>query len=120
MALFFFSFFYCEVTSLIQVQQTSHPSLIVWLMCESPAVCLWNCWMSLQEVLACGVLLPLINQLSDPDYINQFVIWMVRNHKPVSVLCKSCQPASQPRANVYMCVCVCVCASLSFSRIKDP
>lgn len=31
----------------------------------------------LQEVLACGVLLPLINQLSDPDYINQFVIWMV-------------------------------------------
>ncbi|KAJ8397335.1 hypothetical protein AAFF_G00441690 [Aldrovandia affinis] len=24
-----------------------------------------------------GVLLPLINQLSDPDYINQFVIWMV-------------------------------------------
>lgn len=31
----------------------------------------------LQEVLACGVLLPLVNQLSDPDYINQFVIWMV-------------------------------------------
>lgn len=29
-------------------------------------------------MLACGVLLPLINQLSDPDYINQFVIWMVR------------------------------------------
>lgn len=30
-----------------------------------------------QEVLARGVLLPLINQLSDPDYINQFVVWMV-------------------------------------------
>ncbi|KAF0024727.1 hypothetical protein F2P81_023529 [Scophthalmus maximus] len=29
------------------------------------------------EVLARGVLLPLINQLSDPDYINQFVIWMI-------------------------------------------
>ncbi|KAJ8377201.1 hypothetical protein AAFF_G00264960, partial [Aldrovandia affinis] len=26
-----------------------------------------------------GVLLPLINQLSDPDYINQFVIWMIRD-----------------------------------------
>ena len=26
------------------------------------------------------MLLPLINQLSDPDYINQFVIWMVRVH----------------------------------------
>ncbi|XP_056275838.1 sorting nexin-13 isoform X2 [Pseudoliparis swirei] len=33
----------------------------------------------LREVLACGVLLPLINQLSDPDYINQFVIWMIRD-----------------------------------------
>lgn len=32
----------------------------------------------LREVLARGVLLPLINQLSDPDYINQFVIWMIR------------------------------------------
>uniref|UniRef100_A0A8D3BPM2 Sorting nexin 13 n=1 Tax=Scophthalmus maximus TaxID=52904 RepID=A0A8D3BPM2_SCOMX len=31
----------------------------------------------LREVLARGVLLPLINQLSDPDYINQFVIWMI-------------------------------------------
>lgn len=37
----------------------------------------------LQEVLACGVLLPLINQLSDPDYINQFVIWMVSVGAPV-------------------------------------
>lgn len=42
----------------------------------SPVLSVW------QEVLACGVLLPLINQLSDPDYINQFVIWMVRNHRP--------------------------------------
>ncbi|XP_016524696.1 sorting nexin-13-like isoform X2 [Poecilia formosa] len=33
----------------------------------------------LREVLAYGVLLPLINQLSDPDYINQFVIWMIRD-----------------------------------------
>uniref|UniRef100_A0A8C5CKH0 Sorting nexin 13 n=1 Tax=Gadus morhua TaxID=8049 RepID=A0A8C5CKH0_GADMO len=33
----------------------------------------------LREVLARGVLLPLINQLSDPDYINQFVIWMIRD-----------------------------------------
>ncbi|CAL1589983.1 unnamed protein product [Knipowitschia caucasica] len=33
----------------------------------------------LREVLACGVLLPLIHQLSDPDYINQFVIWMIRD-----------------------------------------
>lgn len=32
---------------------------------------------SVQEILARGVLLPLINQLSDPDYINQFIIWMV-------------------------------------------
>uniref|UniRef100_A0A3Q2X3F9 Sorting nexin 13 n=1 Tax=Haplochromis burtoni TaxID=8153 RepID=A0A3Q2X3F9_HAPBU len=32
------------------------------------------------EVLARGVLLPLINQLSDPDYINQFVIWMIRDN----------------------------------------
>ena len=37
------------------------------------------CAVSSQEVLARGVLLPLINQLSDPDYINQFVIWMVRH-----------------------------------------
>lgn len=37
------------------------------------------CDVSSQEVLARGVLLPLINQLSDPDYINQFVIWMVRH-----------------------------------------
>uniref|UniRef100_A0AAR2KQK7 Sorting nexin 13 n=1 Tax=Pygocentrus nattereri TaxID=42514 RepID=A0AAR2KQK7_PYGNA len=33
----------------------------------------------LREILARGVLLPLINQLSDPDYINQFVIWMLRD-----------------------------------------
>ncbi|XP_075961534.1 sorting nexin-13 isoform X1 [Anarhichas minor] len=33
----------------------------------------------LREVLARGVLLPLINQLSDPDYINQFVIWMIQD-----------------------------------------
>ncbi|XP_055075164.2 sorting nexin-13 isoform X3 [Misgurnus anguillicaudatus] len=33
----------------------------------------------LREVLARGVLLPLINQLSDPDYINQFVIWMLHD-----------------------------------------
>ncbi|XP_066530742.1 sorting nexin-13 isoform X2 [Hoplias malabaricus] len=33
----------------------------------------------LREILARGVLLPLISQLSDPDYINQFVIWMIRD-----------------------------------------
>ncbi|XP_057210976.1 sorting nexin-13 isoform X2 [Triplophysa rosa] len=33
----------------------------------------------LREVLARGVLLPLINQLSDPDYINQFIIWMIHD-----------------------------------------
>ncbi|XP_026088287.1 sorting nexin-13-like isoform X2 [Carassius auratus] len=33
----------------------------------------------LKEVLARGVLLPLINQLSDPDYINQFIVWMIRD-----------------------------------------
>ncbi|KAK3532469.1 hypothetical protein QTP86_018441 [Hemibagrus guttatus] len=33
----------------------------------------------LREILARGVLLPLINQLSDPDYINQFIIWMIRD-----------------------------------------
>ncbi|KAJ7991635.1 hypothetical protein DPEC_G00285940 [Dallia pectoralis] len=33
----------------------------------------------LREILARGVLLPLIDQLSDPDYINQFVIWMIRD-----------------------------------------
>ncbi|XP_036411358.1 sorting nexin-13-like [Megalops cyprinoides] len=32
-----------------------------------------------REVLARGVLLPLISQLSDPDYINQFAIWMIRD-----------------------------------------
>ncbi|XP_035286928.1 sorting nexin-13-like isoform X2 [Anguilla anguilla] len=32
-----------------------------------------------REILARGVLLPLINQLSDPDYINQYVIWMIRD-----------------------------------------
>ena len=30
-----------------------------------------------QEILARGVLLPLINQLSDPDYINQYILWMI-------------------------------------------
>ncbi|XP_066174483.1 sorting nexin-13 isoform X5 [Sylvia atricapilla] len=29
-----------------------------------------------REILSRGILLPLINQLSDPDYINQYVIWM--------------------------------------------
>ncbi|KAK6324180.1 hypothetical protein J4Q44_G00065190 [Coregonus suidteri] len=33
----------------------------------------------LREILAQGVLLPLVNQLSDPDYVNQFVIWMIRD-----------------------------------------
>ncbi|XP_030644730.1 sorting nexin-13 [Chanos chanos] len=33
----------------------------------------------LRETLARGVLLPLINQLSDPDYINQFALWMIRD-----------------------------------------
>lgn len=48
---------------------------------------LWDCWcVVLQEVLACGVLLPLVNQLSDPDYINQFVIWMVSVWRPNSQL----------------------------------
>ncbi|XP_066571654.1 sorting nexin-13 isoform X2 [Amia ocellicauda] len=32
-----------------------------------------------REILARGVLLPLIDQLSDPDYINQYVIWMIRD-----------------------------------------
>ncbi|XP_066483508.1 sorting nexin-13 isoform X2 [Tiliqua scincoides] len=32
-----------------------------------------------REILAQGILLPLINQLSDPDYINQYVIWMIRD-----------------------------------------
>ncbi|XP_021109807.1 sorting nexin-13 isoform X2 [Heterocephalus glaber] len=32
-----------------------------------------------REILAHGILLPLINQLSDPDYINQYVIWMIRD-----------------------------------------
>ncbi|XP_015413658.1 PREDICTED: sorting nexin-13 isoform X4 [Myotis davidii] len=31
-----------------------------------------------REILAQGILLPLINQLSDPDYINQYIIWMIR------------------------------------------
>ncbi|XP_035286822.1 sorting nexin-13-like isoform X1 [Anguilla anguilla] len=31
----------------------------------------------IREVLARGVLLPLVSQLSDPDYINQLVIWMI-------------------------------------------
>uniref|UniRef100_A0A2D4EQV8 PXA domain-containing protein n=1 Tax=Micrurus corallinus TaxID=54390 RepID=A0A2D4EQV8_MICCO len=32
-----------------------------------------------QEILSQGILLPLINQLSDPDYINQHFIWMIRD-----------------------------------------
>ncbi|XP_040537431.1 sorting nexin-13 isoform X4 [Gallus gallus] len=32
-----------------------------------------------REILSRGILLPLINQLSDPDYINQYVIWMIRD-----------------------------------------
>ncbi|XP_060104595.1 sorting nexin-13 isoform X5 [Heteronotia binoei] len=32
-----------------------------------------------REIIARGILLPLINQLSDPDYINQYVIWMIRD-----------------------------------------
>ncbi|XP_055974022.1 sorting nexin-13 isoform X1 [Sorex fumeus] len=32
-----------------------------------------------REILARGILLPLINQLSDPDYINQYIIWMIRD-----------------------------------------
>lgn len=47
----------------------------MWPVCV--CVCVKTLRVVLQEVLACGVLLPLINQLSDPDYINQFVIWMV-------------------------------------------
>ncbi|XP_043921495.1 LOW QUALITY PROTEIN: sorting nexin-13 [Protopterus annectens] len=31
-----------------------------------------------REILSRGILLPLINQLSDPDYINQYIIWMIR------------------------------------------
>ncbi|XP_078394977.1 sorting nexin-13 isoform X3 [Cetorhinus maximus] len=33
----------------------------------------------LREILAKGILLPLINQLSDPDYINQYIIWLIRD-----------------------------------------
>ncbi|XP_039592097.1 sorting nexin-13 isoform X2 [Polypterus senegalus] len=33
----------------------------------------------LREILARGILLPLINQLSDPDYINQYIVWMIRD-----------------------------------------
>ncbi|XP_077160589.1 sorting nexin-13 isoform X4 [Paroedura picta] len=32
-----------------------------------------------REIIARGIILPLINQLSDPDYINQYVIWMIRD-----------------------------------------
>ncbi|XP_053322437.1 sorting nexin-13 [Spea bombifrons] len=32
-----------------------------------------------REVLSKGILLPLINQLSDPDYINQYIIWMIHD-----------------------------------------
>ncbi|XP_055517617.1 sorting nexin-13 isoform X2 [Leucoraja erinacea] len=33
----------------------------------------------LREILAKGILLPLIDQLSDPDYVNQYIIWMIRD-----------------------------------------
>ncbi|KAE8596405.1 hypothetical protein XENTR_v10016090 [Xenopus tropicalis] len=32
-----------------------------------------------REILSRGILLPLINQLSDPDYINQYIIWMIHD-----------------------------------------
>lgn len=61
----------------------------------------------LQEVLARGVLLPLINQLSDPDYINQFVIWMVRVDTCAYVLPIREYPKlsqSQPRNQIKLLV----------------
>lgn len=39
---------------------------------------IYSVFFCFQEILSRGILLPLINQLSDPDYINQYVIWMVR------------------------------------------
>ena len=42
------------------------------LLCDSDAV---NCL--LQEVLVNGILVPTIDLLSDPDYINQYVAWLV-------------------------------------------
>ncbi|XP_069769901.1 sorting nexin-13 isoform X2 [Narcine bancroftii] len=33
----------------------------------------------LREILAKGIFLPLIDQLSDPDYVNQYIIWMIRD-----------------------------------------
>ncbi|XP_059828648.1 sorting nexin-13 isoform X2 [Hypanus sabinus] len=33
----------------------------------------------LREILAKGILLPLIDQLSDPDFVNQYIIWMIRD-----------------------------------------
>ncbi|XP_063308466.1 sorting nexin-13 isoform X2 [Pelobates fuscus] len=33
----------------------------------------------IREILSRGILLPLINQLSDPDYINQYIIWMIHD-----------------------------------------
>ncbi|MEE6466405.1 hypothetical protein FKM82_006940 [Ascaphus truei] len=32
-----------------------------------------------REILSRGILLPLINQLSDPDYVNQYIIWMIHD-----------------------------------------
>ncbi|XP_044151728.1 sorting nexin-13 isoform X2 [Bufo gargarizans] len=32
-----------------------------------------------REILSRGILLPLINQLSDPDYINQYILWMIHD-----------------------------------------
>ncbi|KAB1276058.1 Sorting nexin-13 [Camelus dromedarius] len=52
------------------------------LVCTSPKDeegFLFNLTLWTTEILARGVLLPLINQLSDPDYINQYIIWMIRD-----------------------------------------
>ncbi|XP_077347397.1 sorting nexin-13 isoform X4 [Lithobates pipiens] len=32
-----------------------------------------------REILSRGIILPLINLISDPDYINQYIIWMIRD-----------------------------------------
>ncbi|KAM7305708.1 sorting nexin-13 [Ixodes scapularis] len=39
---------------------------------------------SFQELLVNTVLLPVINLVSDPDYINQTIVWMCRNNMPTS------------------------------------
>ncbi|EEC04650.1 sorting nexin, putative [Ixodes scapularis] len=38
----------------------------------------------LRELLVNTVLLPVINLVSDPDYINQTIVWMCRNNMPTS------------------------------------